>query len=215
MTSTQHRPIPTGSISSGQALAFGVGISLLGLSYLFVVSSSLVAAVAALSWVFYVVCYTPLKTVSIWQLPVGAVAGAMPIVIGGAVADAPLGSLTLTLFAIVFLWQFPHAIAIAWIYRDHYAQAHLQVASVKDPSGRLAGILAVAGAAVLLPVSLLPTVRHNSSLWFGVVAAVTGIAYLSLSTEFLRRPQDSTARKMLWASFLYLPVILIALVCTT
>ncbi len=80
----------------------------------------------------------------------------MPLVIGGAVAGAPLSSMTLLLFAIVFFWQFPHAIAIAWIYREHYAQANLQVATVKDPSGKLAGVLAVAGAAILLPVSLLP-----------------------------------------------------------
>ncbi len=214
MARTQHRPIPTGRIPSSQALAFGVGTSLLGLCYLAVFSDRLVAIVAVLDWVFYVACYTPLKSVSVWQLPVGAVAGAMPMVIGGAVAGTPCGAMTWTLFGIVFFWQFPHAIAIAWIYRDHYANANLQVATVADPSGRLAGILATLGALILLPVSLLPTLLRYNSLTFGVFAALSGLIYLVLSASFLRRPQDGSARKMLWASFLYLPAVLVALLLT-
>jgi protoheme IX farnesyltransferase len=171
--------------------------------------------VATLNWVFYVACYTPLKSISVWQLPVGAIAGAMPMVIGGAVAGAPLGAMTITLFAVVFFWQFPHATAIAWIYRDHYAHANLQVASVKDPSGNLAGILAVTGASVLLPVSLLPAVFQYANVTFGVVATVMGIVYLALSIGFLRHRQDRAARKMLWASFVYLPVVLSTLLWTT
>jgi protoheme IX farnesyltransferase len=215
MARTRNRPIPTGRIPSRRALAFGVGISVLGMIYLLVFSTPLVASVAALNWVFYVACYTPLKSISVWQLPVGAIAGAMPMVIGGSVAAAPLSSMTLMLFAIVFFWQFPHAIAIAWIYREHYAAANLQVASVKDPSGKLAGILAVTGAAILLPVSLLPTGLQYANLLFGLVAAVTGIAYLVLSLQFLKQRQDAQARKLLWASFLYLPAILVTLLFTT
>ncbi len=214
MARTQHRPIPTGRIPSRRALAFGVGISALGLLYLAAFSSQLVVLVAALNWVFYVACYTPLKSISVWQLPVGAVAGAMPMVIGGAVAGTPLGTLTWILFGIVFCWQFPHAIAIAWIYRDHYAKANLQVASVADPSGRLAGILATFGAALLLPVSLLPAILHFASLAFGWMAALLGIIYLALSLQFLRQPKDRPARRMLYASFLYLPAILLTLLWT-
>ncbi len=187
---------------------------LLGLLYLAFFSSHLVAFVAALNWVFYVACYTPLKSISVWQLPVGAVAGAMPMVIGGAVAGTPLGTMTWMLFGIVFFWQFPHAIAIAWIYRDHYAKANLQVASVADPSGRLAGILAACGAAILLPVSLLPAIWHFTGIAFGVIAALLGLVYLALSLHFLRQRQDAPARRMLWASFLYLPAILLTLLLT-
>ncbi len=215
MARTQHRPIPTGRIPSRQGLAFGVGISLMGLVYLAIFSSPLVAGVAVLNWVFYVACYTPLKSVSVWQLPVGAIAGAMPMVIGGAVVEAPVAPLTLMLFAIVFFWQFPHAIAIAWIYREHYAQANLQVATVKDPTGKLAGVLAVAGAVVLLPVSLLPALFHYTNAFYGVVAAGAGIYYLALSIRFLRQREDAVARKILWTSFLYLPAILLAVLLTT
>ena len=174
MARTQHRPIPTGRIPSGQALAFGVGTSLLGLCYLAVFSDRLVAIVAVLDWVFYVACYTPLKSVSVWQLPVGAVAGAMPMVIGGAVAGTPCGAMTWMLFGIVFFWQFPHAIAIAWIYRDHYANANLQVATVADPSGQIGrhpgdarGLDFAAGqsAADPAPLQQLDIWRFRGSLW--------------------------------------------------
>ena len=104
-----------------------------GLVYLTIQSDRSVALVAAANWVFYAACYTPLKSRTAWQLPVGAVAGAMPMLIGSAVAGAPLSALSLALFGIVFCWQFPHAMAIAWIYREQYARAGLRVASVSDP----------------------------------------------------------------------------------
>ncbi len=214
MARTQNRPIPTGRIPSRQALAFGVAISVAGLLYLTAFSSDLVALVGALNWIFYVACYTPLKSYSVWQLPVGAVAGAMPMVIGGAVAGAPQGILTWVLFAVVFFWQFPHAMAIAWIYRDHYANASLQVASVADPTGRLAGVLATVGAAFMLPISLLPSLLRYATPLFGVTAAALGLIYLALSWKFLRERTDAAARRMLWASFLYLPAILLALLLT-
>lgn len=215
MARTCNRPIPTGRIPTGQALAFGVGISLLGLVYLALFTSHLVALVGALNWVFYVACYTPLKSLSVWQLPVGAIAGAMPMVIGGAVAGAPWAPLTWLLFAVVFFWQFPHAIAIAWIYREQYARASLQVASVRDPSGLLAGRLAVFGAVVLLPVSLLPALLQYANMALAVVAALLSLIYLQLSVRFWRDRRDESARKMLWASFFYLPAFLVALLLTT
>ena len=162
------------------------------------------------NWVFYVACYTPLKSRTAWQLPVGAVAGAMPMLIGGAVAGAPLSAMSLALFGIVFCWQFPHAMAIAWIYREQYARAGLQVVSVPDPSGRWRHP-GRAGAAVLLPVSILPVAAADANAWFGGVAIVCGLAYLCPGSRFWRERTDLRARQMLWASFLYLPVVLIGL----
>ncbi len=212
---TRNRPIPTGRIESRRARSVALALSLLGLFYLALFSSPGVSAVATLNWLFYVACYTPLKAVSVWQLPVGSVAGAMPIVIGGAVVQAPMSPLTVILFGIVFWWQFPHAIAIAWIYRDHYAQANLQVASVRDPSGKLPGVLAVVGAVVLLPISLLPVTMQYTNLIFGAVALVAGLVYLVLSVQFLRTRADQSAHHVLWASFLYLPAILFTLLGTS
>ncbi|MHB8971107.1 MAG: heme o synthase [Pirellulaceae bacterium] len=211
MARTQGRPIPTGRVPSGRALLFGIALSAAGLTLLSLLAYRWVLLMALASWVFYVACYTPLKSLTVWQLPVGAVAGAMPMLIGGAVARAPLGVLSWILFGIVFCWQFPHAMAIAWIYRHQYARAGLRVASVSDPSGRLAGMLASAGAAVLLPISLVPVVQHQVLAWFGAVALVCGLAYLFLAVRFWRERSDDRARRLLWASFFYLPVVLTAL----
>lgn len=211
MARTQGRPIPSGRVPSGRALLFGIVLSVSGLILLSIVADRWVTLMALANWVFYVACYTPLKALSVWQLPVGAVAGAMPMLIGGAVAGAPLNALSWTLFGLVYFWQFPHAIAIAWIYRQQYARAGLRVASVHDPSGRLAGFLATAGAAVLLPVSVLPVVEQQIMAWFGAVATVCGLVYLILAVRFWRERSDRRARQMLWASFLYLPIVLVAL----
>lgn len=214
MARTQWRPIPSGRVLSGRALVFGVGLSLAGLTYLALLVDSTVALWAGASWVFYVACYTPLKSRSAWQLPVGAVAGAMPMLIGGAVADALRSPLPWVLFAIVFLWQFPHALAIGWLYRDQYARAGLRVAAVVDPTGRLAGRLATAGALLLLPVSLLPLLLQKASIGFALWAGAGGILYLLLAVQFWRERTDRRARQLLRASFLYLPVVLTALLVT-
>jgi heme o synthase len=212
MARTQGRPIPSGRVSSARALSFGGALSLAGLVYLTIFSDREVALVAVLNWLFYAALYTPLKSRTPWQLPVGAVAGAMPMLIGGAVSGTALSVMAWVQFAIVFCWQFPHAIAIAWIYRDQYARAGLQVVSVRDPSGRWPAILALGGAVVLVPVSLMPVALERANVWFAVVAVACGAAYLGLSAGFWRGRTDVQARQMLWASFLYLPVVLTALV---
>lgn len=214
MARTAERPVPAGRMLPRHAMAFGVLLSLAGLAYLAFCSSQLVAAVAATSWVFYVALYTPLKALSVWQTPVGAVAGAMPALIGGAVAAAPLGPMTLALFAIMFLWQFPHAMAIAWVYREQYTRAGLHLATVYDPTGRMAGVLAVLGAAALLPASLLPAALVRVPIAFGAAAAVFSVAYLAVALRFLLRRDDVRARQLLWASFVHLPAILLTLLFT-
>ncbi len=211
MARTQGRPIPTGRVSSGRALLFSVLISVAGLLYLAVWSNGRVALVAGVNWLFYAACYTPLKSRTAWQLPVGAVAGATPMLIGAAVAGATWGAMSLALFGIVFCWQFPHAAAIAWIYRDQYSRAGLQVIAVADPTGRWPGALAVAGAAALLPVSILPVVMQRAGSWFGATALACGLVYLVLATRFCSQRTDSRARALLRASFLYLPIVLAAL----
>jgi protoheme IX farnesyltransferase len=214
MARTAERPVPAGRMLPRHAMAFGVLLSLIGLAYLAVFSSRLVAAVAVASWVLYVGLYTPLKAVSVWQTPVGAVAGAMPALIGGTVAGAPLGHMTLSLFAIMFLWQFPHAMAIAWICREQYAAANLRLATVRDPTGRMAGVLAVLGAAALVPASLLPAALVRAPVAFGATATILGAAYLVVAVRFLSRRDDARARQLLWASFVHLPVILLTLLLT-
>jgi protoheme IX farnesyltransferase len=191
--------------------AFGLGVSAAGLACLAAVGDWLLVGLTALSWFLYVCAYTPLKSRSAWQTPVGAAAGAMPVLLGAAVAGTPFGTMALSLFAVVFLWQIPHAMAIAWLYRGQFAAAEVKLATVVDPSGRTAGILAVAGAAALLPLSLLPAFFALRGWPYTVCAAALGAIYLAFSLRFLRRPDDAAARRLLRASLVYLPVLLGAL----
>lgn len=212
MPRTVGRPLPAGRLGRRQVTAFGLGVSAAGLVYLAIAAGDwLLVGLTALSWFLYVCMYTPLKSRSAWQTPVGAAAGAMPVLLGAAVAEAPFGAMALSLFAVVFLWQIPHAMAIAWLYREQFAAAEVELATVVDPSGRTAGILAVAGAAALLPLSLLPTFCGLRDWPYAFCAAVLGAAYLAFSLQFFRRPDDAAARRLLRASLVYLPALLGAL----
>jgi heme o synthase len=211
MPRTADRPLPSGRLTVGQVTCFGLFATLLGVAYLAVFGSALLVGLAALSWLFYVAAYTPMKRRSLWQTPVGAVAGAMPVLLGAAAVDAPGSTIAWCLFAIVFFWQFPHSMAIAWLYRREFAEAEVRVASVVDPSGRAAGGLALVGSVFLLPCSVLPAFLSLASWKYGLLAGILSLAYLGLSLHFFRRPNDGTARWLLRFSLVYLPAVLIAL----
>jgi len=166
------------------------------------------------SWVLYVWMYTPLKRRSAWQTPLGAVAGAMPILMGAAVARGwPNGVMPVVLFAVVYFWQFPHTMAVAWLYRDELAAANLKVATVVDPSGRVAGRLSLAGAAALVPLSLLPCLAGSIGWGYAAIATLLSLGYLAPAVWFWLRADDASARALLRASLVYLPAICAALLC--
>ncbi len=207
MPRTAGRPLPAGRLTYRQVTCFGLLVSAAGLAYLMLMSGWGVVAAAIASWVVYVCIYTPLKSRSAWQTPVGAVAGAMPVLIGATVARAPMSHMTLSLFGIVCLWQFPHSMAIAWLYRDQFARAGVRLATVADPSGRTAGIVAMLGSVLLLPVSLIPSMCDLADGPHAVTALLLGHAYMACSFGFLLRRTDAAARRLLWASLVYLPVL--------
>jgi protoheme IX farnesyltransferase len=136
----------------------------------------------------------------------------MPAILGAAAVGAPLSPLGWSLFGIVFCWQLPHAMAIAWLYRRQFADAGVRVATVVDPSGRIAGRFAVFGAVLLMPLSFSPVIFSRMGWIFSVLAALLGLGYFFFSFTFLRRRDDITARRLLWASLIYLPLLLTALV---
>ena len=214
MDRTAGRPVPSGRTLPQHALAFGLILSLVGLAYLSVFSSRLVAWLAVSSWLVYVAIYTPLKTVSVWQTPVGAAAGAMPVLIGAAAAEAISQPLTWIVFAFVFFWQFPHAMAIAWLYRNQYAAAGLRLVTVYDPTGWLAAILAAAGASSLILLSLVAAMFAYTSIVFGVAAASFSAGYLAPAIGFFHKRDDQNARTLLWSSLIYLPATLLILLTT-
>lgn len=212
MPRTAPRPLPTGRLSRRRAGWFGLGLSSAGMGYLAMTHwGTLLPLVAAASWLVYLCAYTPLKTRTAWQTPVGAVAGAIPALVGAAAADAVLSPLAWNLFGILYCWQLPHAMAIAWLYRREFAAGGLRLATVVDPSGRSAAALACAGAAAALPLGILPTPLSLAGWGYGISAFLLGLAYFGLAAWFGRRRDDLSARWLLRASIIYLPLLLAAL----
>ncbi|MHC4402147.1 MAG: heme o synthase [Planctomycetota bacterium] len=215
MARTAGRPLPSGHLSERGAFVFGTVATLAGLAYLALLVSPVVVLAAAVSWVLYVWVYTPLKLRSAWQTPVGAFAGAMPVLLGAAAAGAPLSPTALALFGVLYLWQFPHAMAIAWLYRDQFARAGIKLATVTDSSGRTAKRAAALGAILLLPVSLVPAWTGPGGWGYLICAVMFGVGYLLLTVRFIRRADDRSARWLLRFSFVYLPGVLVGLVAAS
>jgi heme o synthase len=211
MARTADRPLPAGRLSPRQVVWFGSLMSVVGLGYLAWTTNLLLTLLALAGWLVYVVVYTPLKTRSIWQTPIGAVAGATPVLLGAAAGGGSLNCWTYVLFGIVFFWQFPHSMAIAWRYRQEFAAAGVKVAPVTDPSGRSAGVWAVLGAVALLPVSLIPWLLGHAGAGYALAVLMLCGLYVALSLSFARRPDETTARRLLRASLVYLPAMLAVL----
>ncbi len=211
MGRTRMRPLPDGRISPAEARVFGLLLSAAGLGLLLVCSTWLAAALALATLVVYLLIYTPLKRRSPIATLVGAVPGALPPLIGWTAARGiTLGGLSL--FLIVFLWQIPHFMAIAWMYRDDYAAAGFPMLPVLDPTGRRAGRQAVAYAAALLPISLMPTIVGLTDATYAAVAVVLGVTMLVLAAKFAVARTDVAARRLFFASLVYLPLIWIVMI---
>lgn len=214
MQRTANRPLPAGRLGSREVLAFSAITLAAGTAYfaLFLNLTSLGWALA--TWIAYVVVYTPLKTRSALNTAVGAVAGALPVFIGWTATGHALDVRALALALLLFLWQFPHFMAIAWLYRGEYGRAGYQMLTVVEPTGRRAGWQAVLAALALIPISLVPVLENPSlgSVLFIGAASFLGLGQLALAIAFWRRPDDFRARLLLRASLVYLPTILLLLV---
>jgi heme o synthase len=211
MERTASRPLPTGRMTIWHAAVFATIASLVGIGYLAMIEPPGATFLAATSWILYVLVYTPLKRISVWHTPVGAVAGAIPVLLGAATAHAIFTPISLSLFGVVFFWQLPHTAAIGWIYREEYARGDVKVAAVVDPSGQLAGCLAILGAAGLLLASLVPATRSTVGWPYVAVALSLGLAHLAFAARFFSRPTDARARALWRMSLVHLPVLLVAL----
>lgn len=209
MPRTADRPLPAGRLGSREVVMLGSLASLSGVVYLGLLTNAVTAALGAATWALYVAVYTPLKARSPVNTVVGAVAGALPILMGWTAVGGRLGLSAATLFLIVFLWQFPHFMAIAWIYRRQYAAAGLKMLSVVDPSGVRAGAQAVWGALALVPVSLLPALISFAGPAYFLWALALGVGQLACAALFCLRMNDDSARVLLRASLIYLPALLI------
>src|SRR5918996_2242699 len=212
MRRTASRPLPAGKLAPWEALAFGAGITILAEIYLLVLVNPLSALLGLTVIAGYVFAYTPLKTRTTLSTLVGAFPGAVPPLIGWTAARGTISLEGWILFAILFLWQFPHFLAIAWMYREDYGRAGILMLPVVEPEGRVTAQQIVVYTVLLLPVSLLPTLLGTSGKVYLVGAIVLGLLFLysSLRAAFSKSRQE--ARRLLLALVLYLPLLFILMV---
>lgn len=207
MKRTAKRPLPTRRLSSMEVVVFGTITISSGLVYLWLTVGITAFLIALTTWVMYVWIYTPLKRVTWWNTLIGAIAGALPIMIGWSATGAPFNALAWSMFGVLFLWQFPHFMAIAWLYREEYARGFMKMLPVIDSTGLSAGIHAVVCALLLIPTSLVPFwVVPECPVWFAVLCFVVNAVYLAYSIYFMAQRNDRTARYLLRSSLLYLPL---------
>jgi heme o synthase len=212
MRRTSGRPLPAGRLGVAEGSLLGAVLSLAGLAELAYFTNATAAIVAAVTLASYVFLYTPLKTRTSLATLIGAVPGALPPVIGWTAATGVISEPALVLFGIVFLWQMPHFLAIAWMYRDDYARAGIPLLPVLEPDGRRTGYQALLYSAVLWPVSLMPAVVGLAGLPYSAVATVLGFLYIGLSVRFAQERSHATARRLFGFSIVYLALLLGALV---
>jgi heme o synthase len=211
MRRTSSRALPSGRLAPSEAAVFGGLLIFLGTAVLLLGANLLAAAVAFTTFVLYVFVYTPLKPWTTLNTVIGAVPGALPPVIGWGAATGRLGAEAWALFLIVFLWQFPHFLAIAWIYRDDYRRAGFRMLTAGDTRGTMTGCQAVSYALVLLPAGLLPAMVGLAGPVYFAGAVLLGLWYLLEAARFWLEVSDRRARRLLRASFVYLPAILVLL----
>ena len=212
MRRTQRRPVASGRLRMVEGAWFGLVLSALGLLELAVGVNAISALVAAVTLGSYVLIYTPLKRRTSLATLVGGVPGALPAVIGWAAATGAVTLPAWVLFGIVFFWQMPHFLAIAWLYRDDYAAAHIPLLPVLEPDGRRTGRQALIYSAALWPVSLMPPLVGLGDGVYTVIATVLGFALIALSARFARDRSSAAARRLFLFSITYLPLLLGALV---
>jgi protoheme IX farnesyltransferase len=207
MNRTNRRPLPAGRLRPDEALAFGLGLSAAGLALLVFVNP-LTLLLGALSLTSYVLAYTPLKRVTSLSTVVGAVPGALPPLMGWAAARGSLGAAGWGLFAILFLWQLPHFLAIGWLYRDDYARGGFPMLAVTDRDGSSTGRQAVLYATALLPVTLAAGLLAAAGKGYLWGALVLGVGFLGCAMLFAWNRSTGAARRLFFASVLYLPLVL-------
>ena len=212
MHRTRVRPLPQGWVTPPQALLFGTLLAMLAELYLAWFVNPLTAFWGLVALGSYLFIYTPLKTRTHWCTFIGAIPGALPPLLGWAAATNRVGVEAQTLFAIMFFWQFPHFHAIATMYRDDYARAGIRMLPVVETDGRSTARQIVLYSIALLPVSLLPTILNFSGKVYFAGASLLGLWFLSVSIRTARNLSRDESRRLLKASVLYLPLLLILMV---
>lgn len=215
MPRTANRPLPAEKLTSREVLIFGFITFVLSTVILYVFVNWQTTLCAAVNWVVYVIIYTPLKRKTWLNTEIGAVAGALPVIMGALATTATVPLVAWAFFGVLTLWQFPHFMAIAWKYRLDYKTAGLQMLTVVDPTGKRAGTKAVVTCVLLIVVSLIPVLdvrTYFHGILLTAVALALGYHYLKASLVFNADRNDATAKKLMRSSLLYLPLYMIGLI---
>jgi protoheme IX farnesyltransferase len=207
MRRTARRPLASGRIAPSHALWFGVLLSILGVVYLAIATNALASLLAALTLLSYLFLYTPLKRVTPLCTLVGAIPGAGPPLIGWAAASGHLHPAAWVLFAIVFLWQFPHFMSIAWMYREDYARAGYLVLPANELKDRFVAWQCLLPALGLFVAAIVPALRGQSGIFYFAGALVLAGVFLYYCADFALQRSVASARRLLLASIVYLPVL--------
>ena len=207
MRRTAQRPMADRRMTVFEGASFGLLLTVLGAAELAYFVNPLSSVIALLTTASYILLYTPLKLRTSLSTIAGAIPGALPAVIGWAAATNTLSIEAWVLFGIVFMWQMPHFLAIAWMYRDEYARAGMPLLPVIDPDGRSTGRQAVLYTAVLVPLSMMPTGVGLATVYYMVGAIALGAVLMLLSLEFSAKRDLATARRLFFGSILYLPIL--------
>lgn len=211
MARTANRPLPSGRLSLVEATLFSLALSVVGVAWLALAVNALSAVVAFATLVVYVVLYTPLKRVSVQNTLVGAVAGALPPMIGWAAAAGELPTPAWTLFAILYFWQIPHVFAIAWLHREDYLRGGFVMIAGDDPEGRLLPLRILGQSLLMVVASFTPVLWNVAGRPYFFAALALGVAFLGFGVAFARSRSKTDARRVMFASIAYLPLLLIAL----
>lgn len=212
MLRTAQRPLPAGRVSPDEALLGGAVMSALGLAILYLGVHAPAAFLAAATLALYLFVYTPMKKWTVLNTLVGAIPGAIPPLLGFVAGRGRIGPEGWALFSILFLWQIPHFLAIAWRYRDDYRRAGFRMLPCTDEKGRMTGLVSTLYCVVLLVVSVWPFYLGAAGSWYFGGVILLGLAYTASAIRFALHPVPETARILFLASIAYLPLLLILLV---
>jgi protoheme IX farnesyltransferase len=213
MRRTKDRPIPSGQVTAAQAFIWGVALSVLGTGQLFLSVGSLASVFAAATILTYILLYTPLKRRTRWATEVGAISGALPPLIGWAAARGTIDGLGWSLFALLFFWQIPHFLAIAWTYRRDYEAADFPMLPVVDADGRSTAWWSLINTVILAGATVVPAVLGQTGWLFGGAAVVLGAVFIVFAMAMLRADErNGAARRLFFYSIFYLPALLAVLV---
>jgi protoheme IX farnesyltransferase len=208
MRRTQDRPLPSGRLQPLAVLFLGCALAVVGLGYLGLAVNWLTSLIGACSLLTYVCVYTPLKRVTWLNTAVGAIPGGLPPLMGWTAARGHLSTDGWALFGILAIWQLPHFMAIAWMYRDEYARAGFKMLPVMEPDGERTGSQAVSHTLALVPVSLCPSLMNLTGPIYFIGALALGLVFIWAAVQFSRQLTLSRARRLFYVSILYLPLLL-------